>query len=355
MSSEKNSLTLAGYLKDNAGAAACQLLAIALAGLMMLAFGLAAEQIAAVCLLLVCALAVATTFKFATKRRFYADLAQTVDALAEKGCGWLAPELMDAPRGLEQRLVLENLRVASKSMADQVAALRAEQREYRDYVETWVHEVKTPIAAARLAAANDLTPTTEAIDVDLRRIEGFVDQSLYYARSSSVDRDFQIRRVDLGECVRAALRSASRTLIDAGVSPQLGDLDVEVRADPKWLEFVIRQVLVNAAKYRRSDAALAGEPARVRITAEKVATGLDAWCVTLRIEDNGIGIPASDLPRVFDRGFTGANGRSYPRSTGIGLYLVRTLCDKMGLRAQAFSTPGEGTCVAIEFPDSYAG
>ncbi len=343
------------YLKDNAGAVACQALAVALAGLMMLAFGLAAEQVAAVCLVLVGALLLALLVKYLSKRRFYTDLGQTVDALAEKGCAWLAPELMDAPRGLEERLVAEHLRIASKSMGDQVAALRAEQREYRDYVETWVHEIKTPIAAARLVADNNPSPATEAINVELRRVEGFVDQSLFYARSSSVDRDFMIRRVCLGECVRAALHSASRALIDAGVSPQLGELDVEVRADPKWLEFIIRQALLNAAKYRRGEDALAGEPACVRVSAEKVPTGLDAWCVALRIEDNGIGIPADDLPRVFDRGFTGANGRAYPRSTGIGLYLVRTLCSKMGLSAKASSTPGEGTCISIEFPDSYAG
>lgn len=352
---EKHALTLRDYLADNAVALACEASAVVVASLMMLAFGLRGDQVTAVCLVLVAGIAITTTIKFVTKRRFFDRLAQTADALAAQGRAWLAPELMDAPQGNEERLVLEILRTESKSMADQIAAMRAEQREYRDYVETWVHEVKTPIAAARLVAANAMTPATEAMDVELRRIEAYVDQSLFYARSSSLDRDFMIRSVNLGECVRAALRNTSRTLIDAGVSPRLGDLDVTVRADPKWLEFIIRQVLVNAAKYRRSDATLAGQAATVSITAEKTQTGLDAWCVTLCVQDNGIGIPAGDLPRVFDRGFTGENGRAYPHSTGIGLYLVRTLCEKMGLCAQAFSAAGEGTCVTIEFPDSYAG
>lgn len=352
---EKRVFTLGDFLADNAAALALELASVAAAWLMMCAFGLEASKATAVCLVFIACVVAAGAIKFATKRRFYDRLAQTADGLAAQGRAWLAPELMDAPQTREEHLVHEIMRTESKSMADQVAALRAEQREYRDYVETWVHEVKTPIAAARLVAANAMTPATEAMDVELRRIEGYVDQSLFYARSSSLDRDFMVRQVNLGECVRTALRNTSRTLIDAGVSPRLGDLDVTVRADPKWLEFVIRQVLINAAKYRRPDAALVGDPATVRIDAEKTQTGLDAWCVTLRVQDNGIGIPAADLPRVFDRGFTGENGRAYPHSTGIGLYLVRTLCEKMGLRAQAFSAPGEGTCISVDFPDSYAG
>ncbi len=352
---EKHVLTLGDYLADNAGALALELAAVVVDWLMMRAFGLSAVEALAVCLVFIACVAVTSAIKFVTKRRFYDRLGQTADSLAAQSRAWLAPELMGAPQSREERLVHDILLVESKSMADQIAAMRADQREYRDYVETWVHEVKTPIAAARLVAANAMTPATEAMDVELRRIEGFVDQSLYYARSTSLDRDFMIRSVNLGECVRSALRNASRTLIDAGVSPRLGDLDLTVRADPKWLEFIIRQVLVNAAKYRRPDADLAGEPATVRIDAEKTQTGLDAWCVNLRIQDNGIGIPAADLPRVFDRGFTGENGRAHPQSTGIGLYLVRTLCEKMGLRAQAFSTPGEGACISIDFPDSYAG
>ena len=297
----KHAFALGDYLADNAAALALELAAVGVAWLMMCVFGLQVSQALAVCLVFIASIVVTAGIKFATKRRFYDRLEQTTVALAAQGRAWLAPELMDAPQSCEERLVHETLRIESKSMGDQIAALRAEQREYRDYVETWVHEVKTPIAAARLVAANAMTPATEAMDVELRRIEGFVDQSLFYARSSSVDRDFMIRSVNLGEYVRAALRNAARTLIDAGVSPRLGDLDVAVRADPKWLEFIIRQVLINAAKYRRSESALAGEPATVYIDAEKTQTGLDAWCVTLRIQDNGIGVPAADLPRVFDR------------------------------------------------------
>lgn len=225
---------------------------------------------------------------------------------------------------------------------------RAEQREYRDYIETWVHEVKTPIAAARLVAANNPNPGTEAMDAELGRVEDYVDQALYYARSSSVERDFQVRDVRLSDAVRAALRRNARTLIDAHMVPELTDLDFTVRTDPKWLEFMLGQLLGNAAKYGRPGE----ERPRVRIWGERRETGLDAWETVLFVEDNGIGIPAADLGRVFDKGFTGENGRRYARSTGIGLYLVRELASKMGLTVQAASEEGRWTRMAISFPDS---
>ena len=120
-----------------------------------------------------------------------------------------------------------------------------------------------------------------------------------------------------------------------------------VHADPKWLAFVIGQVLVNAAKYQ-------GEKdggGRVRIWAVREETGLDAWVTRLAIADDGVGIPAADVGRVFDKGFTGENGRRFARSTGMGLYLVRELCAKMGVDAWLESEEGVGTTVCLDFPD----
>ena len=220
-------------------------------------------------------------------------------------------------------------------------------------METWIHEVKTPIAAARLVAQNHPDAATAAMDRELVRIEGYAEQALYYARSTSVDRDFAIRSVSLDELVRGALKANARTLIDARIAPELGDLDFKVRCDPKWLTFVLGQVLVNAAKYRKPagpDGVL--EPARLRIGAKRRQSEADARVTVLSIADEGIGIPSEDVDRVFDRGFTGQNGRRFAKSTGIGLYLARSLCEKMGLRVTLASQVGRGTTVSIEFPDS---
>ena len=147
--------------------------------------------------------------------------------------------------------------------------------------------------------------------------------------------------------VRDALRHKARTLIGARVTPELEGLDLTVRADPKWLSFVIGQVLVNSAKYRSEK----DGRGRVRITVTRRETGLDAWETVLAIADDGVGMPASDVGRAFDKGFTGENGRRFARSTGMGLYLVRELCEKMGVRAALESEEGVGTTVYLSFPD----
>ena len=188
----------------------------------------------------------------------------------------------------------------------------------------------------------------DAMDAELGRIEGYVEQALYYARSTTLDRDFQVREVVLADVVRAALRRNARTLIDARVTPELGELGLTVSADPKWVEFMLGQLMGNAAKYRREDA----EAGRLRVWASRRQTGMDAWETLLFVEDDGVGIPPEDLGRVFDRGFTGANGRRYARSTGMGLYLVRELAGKMGLTASIDSEQGRWTRVTLAFPAS---
>lgn len=341
-------MSLWSYLRDRAASVAVRAAALALVALALGVYGVEAGIVAlAIAVMAVAGLA-ATLIDWLRRRGFYAGLARSLDGLGEQGVAYLAPELMEVPSTLEERLFLEALSRESKAMADQVAAMRAEQREYRDYVETWVHEVKTPIAAGRLVAANNPGPAADAMDAELGRIEGLVEQALYYARSTSLDRDFQVRDVLLADVARASVRRCARTLIGARVTPELGELDLTVSADPKWVEFVLGQLLVNTAKYRRP-----GEgPGRVRIWAERRQTGLDAWETLLHVEDDGIGIPAADLSRVFDRGFTGANGRRYARSTGMGLYLVRELCHKMGLAVRAESEQGSWTRVTLAFPAS---
>lgn len=336
---------LGSYLRDRLAPLVVCVLALAFVVLAMLAYGVQTAVVAFVCGVLALAGLVALGLDYAHRRGFYRALARTIDALDES---YLATELLERPGVAEEQLFYDALARMSRDMRGRVADSRQRQRAYREYVETWVHEIKTPIAAARLVAHNNPSPVTEAVDVELDAIEGYVEQALYYARSTSLDRDFQIREVNLGEVVRDAVRHKARALIGAGMTPELVDLDYAVRADPKWLSFVVGQVLANAAKYRKP-----GEgAAHVRISATRRKTGLDAWETQLRLADDGIGIPAADVARVFDKGFTGENGRRFARSTGIGLYLVRELCEKMDLEVWLESAEGRGTTVSISFPES---
>lgn len=332
------------YLADRLVPLAVGAVALAFAALVMTVYGLDAAAVVFVCGVLVLATLLALVLDWLHRRSFYQRFADALDALDET---YLATELTERPSFLEGQLFYDALDRESKSMRDRIAAARRRSREYREYVETWVHEIKTPIAAARLVARNNPSPATESMDAELDQIEGYVEQALYYSRGTSLERDFQIRQVVLADVVRDALRHKARTLIGAHMAPELGELDLTVRADPKWLVFVIGQVLVNAAKYRDDG----DDGGRIRIWAERQETGLDAWKTRLAIADDGIGIPASDVGRVFDKGFTGENGRRFARSTGMGLYLVRELCEKMGVSAWLESEQGVGTTVYLAFPD----
>ena len=332
------------YLADRLAPLAVGAAALAFCALVMVVYGLDVAAVGFVCAVLVIAAVVALVLDWLHRRAFYRSLAETLDALDDT---YLATELVERPGFAEGALFFDALDRESKAMRDRVAAERRRQREYREYVETWVHEVKTPIAAARLIAKNNPSAAMDAVDAEVDAIEGYVEQALYYSRGTSLDRDFQVREVKLADVVHDALRRKARTLIGARVVPELGGLDFTVRADPKWLSFVIGQVLVNSAKYRRPGE---GE-GHVRVFAERREIGLDAWETVLSIEDDGVGIPASDVGRVFDKGFTGENGRRFARSTGMGLYLARQLCEKMGLTAWASSEEGAGTTVCLGFPD----
>ena len=215
----------------------------------------------------------------------------------------------------------------------------------------WVHEIKTPIAAAHLVAQNNPSLPMDDVQTQLTKIESLVEQALFYARSASVDRDFSIRDVNLQSIVKDALKNNARVFIDAGVSPHFDDLAHVVKADSKWLEFILRQLLINAAKY--SNPELAPGEKNVWISASVLEPREGTTSTTLFIKDNGIGIPEEDLARIFDKGFTGQNGRKYAKSTGMGLYLCYELCRKMGLKLAVSSTIGKGSTFSITFNQSF--
>lgn len=339
-------MTFHRYLADRWVMLAIAAVALALTALLLYVAGLDGAFIVFAVVLLALALAVVEAYDFLRRRRFYTEFEALCQSLDQT---YLLTEVLDRPSFLEGRLAYDALQEATKAMNDRIAGYRRSSEEYRDYLETWIHEVKTPIAAAELATANDCTPATARIAGELARIDDCVEQALYYARGTTLERDYLIASVDLGDLVRSVVRDRSRVLIDAKVAPVLGDLSVTVLADAKWCAFVLAQVVDNAAKYR-TPATSALPDAHLTFTAEVIEAGSAAERVVLHVADDGIGMPPEDVPRAFDRGFTGRNGRAYAKSTGMGLYLCRRLCDKMGLGITLASEEGCGTTVSIAFP-----
>ena len=190
-------------------------------------------------------------------------------------------------------------------------------REYTDMVEyytVWAHQIKTPIASMRLRLQNEDSPLSRRLSADLRRIEQYVEMVLTFLRLNSDSTDYVFREYDLDEIVKTAVKKFSSDFIDRKLSLVYDPLEAKVVTDEKWLSFVIEQVLSNALKYT----------SRGSITISLVGEK------TLRIEDTGIGIAPEDLPRIFENGYTGYNGRQDQKASGIGLYLCKRICQNLG-------------------------
>lgn len=251
---------------------------------------------------------------------------------------YLIPELLPKPESVLEEAYFHLLRTSCKSMTEEVGKQRAISRSYKEYMEEWVHEIKTPITAIDLICRRHATPETERISQELFQIRHLVEQVLYYARSEQVEKDYFIKPMLLSDIVSEALLSCRFLLLDTHMALEVSKLDERVPGDEKWMVFILRQILVNAVQYRSQ------EHPRIRIYSETYPQ-----YVRLVIEDNGIGIAKEDLPRVFDKGFTGRN-RSYQASTGLGLYLCRKLCLRLGLDIHLDSVLGKGTRVYLDFP-----
>lgn len=287
------------------------------------------------------------------RRGFYSDLAHGASDVEHPL--WIT-EMVDPPDFAEGELTYGALRAISKAANDDVASYRRQVADYREYVETWVHEAKSPLAAAHLMLENltdavtdgagpqEAVAKADALEEELDRVEGYIEQALFFARSETLDRDYLIRGHSLRDLVTTAIKANARPMIAAHVSPVRRNLDLTVFTDDKWMEFILGQLIQNSVKYARTQGAV------VEFSGRLLGEGGADERIELTVRDNGCGVPEADLPRVFDRGFTGENGRSGKRSTGIGLYLVRRLCDKMGIGVSADSVEGEGFAVTLTFP-----
>lgn len=274
--------------------------------------------------------------EFTKQKVLYNELNSILDNLDKK---YLLPEIMKEPENIEGKLLYDVLRQANKDMHEHVKNYRDRENEYREYIETWVHEIKTPIASTRLIIENNQNEVTRNINYEIKKIEEYIEQVLYYSRSNNVSKDYLIKEVSLATVVRSVIKKNSRDFISKSITVDIEAVEGTVYSDAKWLEFILNQVIGNAIKYMRE-----------RNGKVKIYTIHNENNIVLTIEDNGIGIIEKDINRVFEKGFTGENGRQFGKSTGIGLYLCKKLAEQLGLGLTLTSKTGEGTKVRIIFP-----
>ncbi len=272
---------------------------------------------------------------FWKKKKRLSELQAIMNELDQR---YLFIECAPKPHTLYERKLFDLLRLSGKSMIEAVSNAQAAGREYREYVEQWVHEIKTPITAAKLICQNTDSDTRRRLSTELAQIDAHVERALFYARSESPEKDFIISRTELSTICDEAIQAHKNLLIQNGVRVETENLSELVYTDGKWTAFMLGQLLQNAARYH-------GEEPLITLAGKRLGRQ-----VQLVVWDNGIGIPAHELPRVFDRGFTGKNGRNRGGSTGMGLYLCKRLADALEIGLQIQSTAGAGTCVTLTFP-----
>ena len=231
--------------------------------------------------------------------------------------------------------LLENVQLARIC---QIEELKKEKGEITDYFTLWSHQIKTPIAAMGLLLQQEIPDQEQyyrqkrEIESELFKIEQYVEMVLQYLRLNSSINDFVLKEYDLDDIIRQAVRKYAPMFIRKKLALRYEPLQVKVVTDEKWLVFVLEQVLSNAIKYTA-----AGD---IFIYLENGG---------LTVKDTGIGILPEDLPRIFDKGYTGYNGRSDKKASGIGLYLVQKILHKLGHKILVESEPGAGTTVKLLF------
>ncbi len=272
-------------------------------------------------------------------RNYFNSIDNILDNLDKK---YLLPEVIGKVDFITGEKLNDILKVISRDMHENIKFYNDNQEEYREYIETWIHEIKTPIASSKLIIENNNNEVTKKIDIQIDKIENFVEQVLYYSKSDNVAKDYIIRELNLKDVVNKVIKRNYRDFINKNIKVEIDEINDTVYSDSKWIEFILNQIIGNSIKYINSKDRL------LKINSTRIENS-----VVLTIQDNGVGIVNADINRVFEKGFTGTNGRIFGKGTGIGLYLCKKLCNKLGIGLVLESKVDFGTTVKIIFPIDY--
>ncbi|OAA95092.1 sensor histidine kinase [Clostridium coskatii] len=260
--------------------------------------------------------------------------------IPKEGLEWI--HSLPSPMNYEQKFYLDVINKVYENANLQIEGLINNNNESVEFLTTWVHEIKTPIAASKLIIENNLSSENEktlyGIEMEIEKVEDYVQKALFYSRINDFSKDYRIDNVKIETAVKESIKSEVSWFINKNIKLNIEDLDVEVDTDYKWLEFIIKQILDNAIKYTPKDGGI------------HIYTKVQEKEKILYIKDNGIGIKREDIARVFEKSFTGYNGRVKRHSTGMGLYISQKLAGKLGHYIAIESEYGRGTEVSIHFP-----
>ncbi len=324
------------FLKDRLYSIVTALFSYFIILLVLLAFKSDKSIIIAITIILLVTYILLFLTDFFRKQKFYTELLTNIDNLDK---AYLVLETLNRPEFYEGELLCQALYEIDKSMNENVRIEKEQLLDNKEYIEMWIHEVKRPLASLVLTLNNQKNILDRKTKNILKRLEDYVDQVLYYVRSENAEKDYFIKEVDLSKVIKNVGIKNMDDLLDNKVEFIVDKTNYKVFTDSKWLEFILNQIINNSIKYKRNI-----DNSYIKIY---VKDNLDI--TVLIIEDNGIGIKSSDIRQVFDKTFTGTNGREKTTSTGMGLYIAKNLCKKLGHKIEIESKENEYTRVFITF------
>lgn len=275
-------------------------------------------------------------YNYFRKKKFYNELINNTKLLDKK---YLVLETLSEPSFLEGKILYDSLYQIDKSMNERIKLYEKNLSDFKEYVEMWIHEVKIPLSSLSLMCHNHHNEIDKKYLNQINKLDNYVDQVLYYVRSNDAEKDFLIKKTNLEKVINSVMIKNKDEILLNNITVSVENLNVFVYTDTKWLIFIINQILNNSIKYKKKNG---NSLIKIYATEEKDL-------VNLFIYDNGIGINKSDITRVFDKTFTGENGRKDANSTGMGLYIVKKLIDKLGHKISISSKENEYTEVKITF------
>lgn len=322
------------YLKDKLYVIIPFLIIYFILILMFMTFKINFQVILASSILLFLFLVIILTIEYIKKKSFYTNLLNNIEALDK---AYLVLETLDKPNFYDGELLCQALYEINKSMNEFIKTLERQMLDFKEYIELWIHEVKIPIASLTLMAHNHKDKFDKKTLEQLKKIENYVEQVLYYVRSENAEHDYLINKVSLDKVISNVALKNKDNLLANKITLKVDNVNYKVLTDSKWLEYIINQIVNNSIKYKRNIS-----DAYIKID---VKDELDKTAII--IMDNGIGIPSTDLPKIFEKSFTGYNGRIKAKSTGMGLNICKNLCEKLGHKIYAESEQNKYTKIYI--------
>ena len=323
------------YLKYNIANILLNIISLIFLEVFLLSIGNELKPLVIIAIIWICVLFSYLIMAYIKRKNHFKFVEKCICNIDKK---YLISEVLDVPPFIEAKPYYFLLKKSSKAMREEINKEKLRLQDYKEYIEQWIHEVKTPISLIKLIEENNRNDKSSAILMQLEEIDRYVEQALFYARSEYVDKDYLIKEISLKSCVNNVITRNKQGFILNNIDIEIENIDTDVYCDSKWLEFILHQIIVNSIKYRNNI-----NP-KVKIYLQEIKNG-----TKLIIEDNGIGIPKNEINNVMKRFYKVDKSRVNNNSFGIGLSIANRIANNYNAKIQIDSELDKYTIISVYF------